>query len=451
MDVSTGIGNASRIGMLADGLVDAGAAWKTRVHMDIWPIFNKRQVERAGPDVRALLANLTQTRELLTPGSGFDDALTAIRELEDFAATDAAKSRRNLRQLGELSITTSNELVHAVAGSTDDAAGLAAARTELFARLGDDAADLTAADAKALLPFLPPGIAGPEAQAYLGLASPAHATEFIATIQKAVRGEATTADRERLALIELIGRGTPEADEKLRSIALTIFESEPAELKAPAWNRLATMLDLDASGRVLDGPRSQGGSARDLQDLATVVARRVQYQGAALTGKVTRTYFEQWRQALRAHVGVDGAPLVAHPRSPNVERMFQLKPPEAKQLVADLGRVGSSSFQDIEKALTYVDERFELLAQGRPKLASTIEDSRKLIKANLERLQGHRHDGYARHPEYSQLGRIRSNIELVELIVAKEESAAVEAAEAARLAAAGTTPAPTGSGGTLTW
>jgi hypothetical protein len=451
VDVSTGISKASRIGMLADGLRDAGSAWKTRVHMEIWPIFNSKQVARVGPDVRAYLHNLTETRELLAPGAGFDDALAAIRELEDFASTDAPTSRRSLRQLGELSITTSDRLEASLVGTADDAAGLAAARSELFARLGDDAADVTAAEAAALLPFMPPGIAGAEAQAYLGLASPAHASEFISTIQKAARGEATTADRERLALIELIGRGTPEADEKLRSIALKIFETEPKDLKAPAWNRLATMLDLDASGRVLDGPRTQRGSARDLQDLATVVARRVQYTGEVRTGSVTRKYFEQWRQVLGAHVGVDGAPLVAHGRSPNVERMFQLKPPEAKQLVADLGRVGASSFKDIETALTYVDERFELLAQGRPQLASTIADSRKLITENLERLKGLRSDGYSRHPEYSQLGRIRSNIELVEQIVGAEEAAAIEAAEAARTAAAGATPVPPAGEGSLTW
>ena len=449
MDVSTGIGNASRISMLADGLRDAGAAWKTRVHMEIWPIFNKAQVQRAGPDVRAYLHDLTATRDLLAPGSGFDDAITAVRELEEFANTDAPTSRRNLRKLGDLSISTADKLEATVAGKADDVAGLQAARTELFSRLGDDAADLTSTEAKALLPFLPPGITGTEAQSYLGLASPAHATEFVATIQKAARGEATTADRERLALIELIGRGTPEADEKLRSIALKIFETKPAELRPAAWNRLATMLDLDASGRVLDGPRTQRGSARDLQDLANVVAKRVQYVGSAKTGTVTDTYFARWREVLSAHTGIDGAPLRAHERSPNVERLFQLKPPEAKQLVADLGRVGSSSFQDIEQALIYVDERLELLATGHPKLQSTIGDTRKLVKTNLERLAGARTDGYGRHPEYAELGRIRANVELVEKIVATDEQHALEAAQAAKVAAA--TPAPPAGEGTLTW
>ncbi len=442
MDVSTGISNASRIGMLADGLRDAGAAWQTRVHMEIWPIFNKAQVARAGPDVRTYLHHLTATADQLGPASGYDDAVAGIRELEAFAASDAPTSRTNLRRLGELSISTADRLDAAIVNAPDDAAGLAAARAELFDRLGDDAADLTSTDAEALLQFVPPSIAGRSAQQFLGVASPAHATEFIATIQKVSRSEATTADRERLALIELIGRGTPEADERLRSIALKIFESDPNDLKPPAWNRLATMLDLDAAGRVLDGPRSQRGSARDLQDLATVVAKRLQYGRTSGTGKVTQRYFEQWRAALRAHVGVDGQPLRPNERSPNVERMFQLKPPAAKQLVADLGRVGTSSFQDIETALRIVDDRFELLSTGRPKLQKTIDDSRTMIKHNLERLEGARHDGYANHPEYAELGRIRSNYELVERIVATEETKALQAAEAVTAANAG---------GTLTW
>jgi hypothetical protein len=250
------------------------------------------------------------------------------------------------------------------------------------------------------------------------------------TLQKLGRLEASTFERERLGMIELMGRGTPEAAERLRGIALDIVSADPKELKAPAFQRLAMLLELDSAGHILDGPRELGGSAKSFPDAMRSIAQRFGKVGRPRIGATTDQYFQRWTEALRAHVGVDGQPLRPAGTDPNTERIFQLREPEPLQLVQDLGKVGSSNFAVIRRALEFVDARVSTIAEDAPaELNCTIADTRRMVQENLERLGGVRTDGYMTHPDYAALGRIRANVETLELVT--EQRAAAQVAEEA--------------------
>jgi hypothetical protein len=425
---------AARMRLLADGLRAAGEGYLTHAHMDVWPIFSRLQLRRFDAELTTFAADLATTRELVA-GVGpheapMRDAIAGVEALEQLATGDAMRSRGGMRQLGTDAIALADQIDSTLPARAEDAADLAAARRELFSRFGDGAAEIVSRDAAALAELLPPAIAGPKASAYLGVSSPEHAAEFVHTLQKAGRLEASTFERERLGMIELMGRETPASDERIRAIALDIVSSDPNELSAPAFNRMAMLLELDPGGRILDGPRELGGSARSFPDAMRAIADRFSKPGRPRIGSATRQYFEQWQQVLRAHTGVDGQPLRPAGHLPNAERIFMEREPEPLQLVQDLGKVGSSSFPEIKRALEYVDRRMATVAtEVPPELNGTVTDTRKLAIENIERLGGSRTDGYSFHPDYAALGRIRTNTELVERVLAERADAA--AAEAA--------------------
>jgi hypothetical protein len=422
-----GIDAAARLGMLADGLREAGAAYATRAHMDVWPIFSGFTLKPLHGDLEAFANDLRVTRELVAgrgelPGP-ISDVLGGVQQLEELARGGAKQKRSALQQLARDSVTLADRIDAALPADAIDTTALSAARQELFSALQDGAADIGSRRARELTALLPPAISGRYARDYLGVTTNVHAREFVHTLQKMARVEASTAERERLGMIELLGRGTPEAVERLRGIMLDLVSVDAKDLKPQAWRRIAALLELDSTGAILDGPRALGGSARSFEDVARRLGNQLHPENKL--GKVTRRYLAAWRATLAAHTGVDGQPLRAAGTDPNAERIFQLREPDPLQLVEDLGKVGSGSFAEITKALDFVQGRLVTLRTRLPReFASTMDDTQALAVKNLGRLGGSVGGGYGAHPDYAELGRIRSNMRLLEQVLEERTAAA---------------------------
>ncbi|MCW2921245.1 MAG: hypothetical protein JWL76_1119 [Thermoleophilia bacterium] len=109
--------------------------------------------------------------------------------------------------------------------------------------------------------------------------------------------------------------------------------------------------------------------------------------------------------------------------------------------------VAERDLLQVRKVLTRMDE-------VDPALKDLLKDARRLVRRNLERLDGERPDGYDIHPEYAELGRLQSQGELLarmrELRATQGASDAVTSASTVTTTAAPEGAAVTGTD-VLTW
>ncbi len=263
--------------LVADGLQTF--ARRVAVARDtIRPVIDRDRLVDLRRDVRALATALLQ--ETASPGyapPALADAVAGMRELAGTLGDANWIGRRTLARLHAPLEATATQLVDELP-PVDPSYRVVATELRQVLSAGADT-DTTAASRA--LELLPPAVIGDQATSILGLPTPNHVVELRHILTRIIRGVATDAERERLGLMHLAIVGDDAAADRIRALALDVFERDPQTLSRPAWHRLANLLELDAGRGALLGPRDFGTESWGLEALARRRAAGTPRRGAA--------------------------------------------------------------------------------------------------------------------------------------------------------------------------